>query len=140
MFACAKSTREGPFKLGAWASAFAASNISTTTLMAMLTAERNGCCPASVVLLSRACPEYLAKVFASLAKLQEQWRSLTIIGRVKAKAKGPVQASKLRTILPLPAIVAAIDVIVANRPNNLAGTLTADVGVGFLEAARNTGK
>lgn len=85
-----------------------------------------GCCPSSALLLSQASPEYLAKVLTSLAKSQEQWQSLTIIGRVKAKTKGPVRPSKLRTILPLPALVAASDVIVAKRLNEMAETITAE--------------
>ena len=95
-----------------------------------------GCCPSSLLLLASAAPVYLADVLTDLAKSPNQWKSMTICGKVKAKALGPVTAAKLRTILPLPALVGALDVIIAKRLNDIAENLTADVGFGFLEAAK----
>ena len=47
-----------------------------------------------------------------------------------------MRRSKLRTILPLPRLVAVIDVIVAKKLNAMAGIMTAELGFGFLEAAK----
>lgn len=77
-----------------------------------------------------------ADVLASLATSQEQWRGLTLVGKAEAKKKGAVPAEKLGTILPLPAIVGAMDVIVARRLNAKAEEMTNSLGFGFLEAAK----
>ena len=81
-----------------------------------------GCCPASLLLMARACPSYLAHVLTSFAKSQAQWKNLTLEGKVKAKKAGAVTAAKVRTILPLPALVGAMDYILAKRLNDFAET------------------
>ena len=95
-----------------------------------------GCCPASLILLSEASPTDLAGVLTSLAKSQDHWGCLTLVGKVKAKKRGAVPSGKLRTILPLPALVGAIDVILAKRLNAEAEILTNELGFGFWEAAK----
>ena len=92
--------------------------------------------PSSLLLLSHASPSYLAGVLTHLAQCPSEWRLLSLTGRVKAKVKGPVAASKLRTILPLPALVGALDYIIATRLNTIADRMTSDIGFGCLEAAK----
>ena len=94
-----------------------------------------GCCPESVRILVTVSPTYLAAVLTNLAKSQYEWASITMMGKVKAKLKGPVPAAKLRTILPLPALVGAIDYVISKRLNMIAESMTIQIVFGFLGAS-----
>jgi len=60
------------------------------------------------------------------------WRAWTIPGKMEAKKQAPVTAAKLRTILSLPALIGALDAILAHRLNEIADKISSQLGFGYL--------
>ena len=85
----------------------------------------------------RAVRDILAKCASDISEM----KSLTINGRALAKKRGAVPADKVRTIVPLPAVLSVLDCLLARRVNSIADRYADAHCQGspapFLECARH---
>jgi len=60
---------------------------------------------------------------------------LLIQGRAKAKIRGAIPATKIRTVMPLPVVIGVLDFIVAARMNSQSDIIAGELPFGYLECA-----
>ena len=90
----------------------------------------HGICGAAVRIVHSACPAYLTSVVNRLSTDRREMESLQIQGKTKAKQKGAIAPTKIRTIIPLPILYGILDVLVAKRINEYANLFSASVPYG----------
>jgi len=71
--------------------------------------DHYGVCPQSILLFSVAMPQVVCPFLTQVLSSKGQMSCFNIHGRLYAKSKGAVSASKTRAILPLPSILAIFD-------------------------------
>ena len=98
--------------------------------------DHYGCSPKALLLIAKVRPDAVASVFTTLAHDQKVMESLQLVGSVKAKKSGAVTAAKVRTILPMPALLGVIDHAVATRMSVYIDAFANTVPSSFLECAR----
>ena len=70
-------------------------------------------------LVAEARPDAVAAVLTNLASDQTEMRTIVVAGSVRAKKRGAVPASKVRSILPMPVVLCIVDTITALRMTTL---------------------
>ena len=93
-------------------------------------------CGTAVRIVHSACPSYVTSVVNRLSTDRREMEALQIRGKTKAKQKGEVAPTKIRTVLPLPILFGILDVLVAKRINEYADRFSASLPYGFLECAQ----
>jgi len=71
--------------------------------------DHYGVCPLGIHLFAQARPEVVCPFLTTTLATKSSMCSFSIQGRLYAKSRGAVPASKTRTILPLPSILAIFD-------------------------------
>ena len=77
--------------------------------------DKYGCSVAGFRLVFAARLQAVRDALTDLARCADDLASLVILGQARAKAKGPIAASKVRTILPLPVVLAILDFWLAEQ-------------------------
>ena len=77
--------------------------------------DHYGCCPEALLILSTVRPLAVSAALTRLAQDRTEIEPLVIEGTARAKKKGPVPASKVRSIHPLPVVLRIVDFAVAEH-------------------------
>ena len=100
--------------------------------------DHYGICPASIFMLAFRQSDVLCTFLNKLVSSRQLISSITIQGRLFAKSKGAVPASKTRAILPLPALLTIVDCILFNLWEPVVDSLFPEVGSVFIGARPHT--